>query len=99
MTTYESLSGSNLPEGDGLKRIMDRLAEDRETAVKVKQHKWAQKTNRQKAETLLEKLNPHFLRESDLPKIALAQVHATFAMEDALRGRPEGMNITYERIG
>lgn len=66
--------------GDGVDMILRCLGEDREIAEKVKKDKWAKKTNRQKAESLIASVDPYFVRESDLPRIALAQVHATLAL-------------------
>lgn len=80
MTTYEGIS--RFPEGDAIASIRARFAEDRETREKVRRHQWAQKTNREKAEALISSVDPDFVRESDLPKIALAQVHATLALKD-----------------
>ena len=78
--TYERIG--NFPSGAGMEKIMARLAEERKTAEQVRNHKWSLKTNRQKAEALIAKVDPYFVRESDLPVLALAQVHATLAIKD-----------------
>lgn len=79
MTTFE---GRELPSMDAMQGMLNRFAEDRAVAEKVRRHQWALKSNREKAEALIAKLDPDFLRESDLPEIALAQVHATLALKD-----------------
>lgn len=81
---------------DAMKSILSKFAEDREVAEKVRRHQWAQKSNKQKAEALITKVDPDFVRESDAPKIALAQVHATLALLDFHRGIPEDIT-NYER--
>lgn len=63
-------------------RLMDRFAEDRQTAAQVRKHKWAAKSHRAKAEALIAKVDPYFVRETDLPVLALAQVHATLALTE-----------------
>ena len=66
--------------GDGVDMVLRRLREEGEIAERVKKDKWAKKTNRQKAESLIASIDHTFVRESDLPRIALAQVHATLAL-------------------
>lgn len=73
---------THLPDADVMKRIMDRLAEERQIAEQVRAHKWSVKSNREKAEALISKVDPSLVQKSDLPKIALAQVHATLAVLD-----------------
>ena len=69
------------PEQGAIDRVLARIGEGRDVAESVKRHKWAAKTNREKAEALIASVDPTFVRESDLPKIALAQVHATLALK------------------
>jgi hypothetical protein len=71
-----------LPSQDAINRLLGRFAEDRSTAEQVRKRRWALKTNRQKAEALIASVNPDHVYESELPKIALAQVHATLALKD-----------------
>lgn len=92
------MASDGLEGNDAYRRIMDRFAEDRETAERVRRHQWAGKSNRMKAEALIAKVDPDLVRESDMPRIALAQAHATLALLDFHRGVPEGV-IGYERTG
>lgn len=80
MTTYESLG--NFPDEDTMRRILARIDEDNEVHARVRAHKWAQKSHREKAEALIARVDPDFVQETDLRKIALAQVHATLSLKE-----------------
>lgn len=71
-----------LPSKGVIDRLLDRFEEDRQTTEQVRKHKWAMKSHRAKAEELLGRVDPAFVRESDLPVLALAQVHASLALKD-----------------
>lgn len=69
-------------EQRAINNLLKGFAEDRAVAEKVRRDKWSLKTNRQKAEALIAKVDPYFVRESDLSVLALAQVHATLALKE-----------------
>jgi hypothetical protein len=48
----------------------------------AKQKWWASLTHVQKAEWLLERVNYQHVNENHLPRLALAQVHATLALTE-----------------
>ena len=43
---------------------------------------WAGQSHVEKAEWLIRKVDPQWVREADMPRLALAQVHATLALTD-----------------
>lgn len=66
-------------------RILDRFREDREIEKAVTKDKWNKKTHREKAEALLDRVNPEMVFERDMPVLALAQVHATLSLTESER--------------
>lgn len=70
------------PEHEAIKRILRRASEGQAEAVEIRKRTWAERSHREKAEALISKVDPAMVFERDLPKIALAQVHATLALRD-----------------
>lgn len=67
---------------EAIDRILAGFEEDREVEKKVRRHLWAQKSNREKAEALIARVNPEQVYDRDVAVLALAQVHATLALKD-----------------
>lgn len=64
---------------DELRRTFNEKAEK---AEQDKQDWWASLSHVEKAEWLLEKVDPTMVFERDMPRLALAQVHATLALSE-----------------
>ena len=62
--------------------MLDRFREDREIEKTVSKDKWSKKTHREKAETLLGRVDPEMIFERDMPVLALAQIHATLSLTE-----------------
>jgi len=67
---------------DAVNRMLAGFKEYHETAEEERRHLWDKKSNREKAEALIARVNHEHVFERDMPVLALAQVHATLALTE-----------------
>lgn len=65
---------------DAIDGFNQRFRERQAESERQKKAWWAGLTHAQKAEWLLLRVDPEMVFERDMPKLALAQVHATLAL-------------------
>lgn len=67
---------------DAIDMFRERFAERQHKAEQSKQEWWASLSHVEKAEWLVQGIDPAMVFDRDMPKLALAQVHATLALTE-----------------
>lgn len=69
-------------KGNVAESLLGQIRERQEKEKAERLANWISLSHRERAEILLAKTDPFFIRESDMPRLAMAQVHATLALTE-----------------